>query len=278
MVTVEIDVSGVAELMRGIQNALVGIGGDGDATKLVRSESRLLAQEISQELGPRTVDKGIRKIKRDVGKHMAAPMIFQDTSKINGTNDIDWLSAGKNFLTGTAKANNLLSADVDTAYAALRADQQSKPEGRGLRYGILGKRGRKTVTTIDRLVVSKGVFKALIERLSQRVGRRRATFAETADKLEPDKSKAPAWVKKHFGTQDDRTMLNPAGLSNAADPVVEFGSSAPGITDAVSADFIRKAVKVREKKMLKKLDLILSGYAHQANAGKRPTKGFQPSP
>ncbi len=73
MIQVEsIDVRGLEFMLNGLRHAMIGSGKQGDLSKLVADETRLLSMEIAKQMSPKNQATGEANVKRDVGRFLAA--------------------------------------------------------------------------------------------------------------------------------------------------------------------------------------------------------------
>src|SRR5580765_6813712 len=123
-------------MLNGLRHAMIGTGKDGDLSKLVADETRLLSMEISKQVSPKNREVGERNVKRDVGHFLAAR---EDTlESFEGHGDIRWISYGPQFITGIDPDDDWRHADNAAAMTLLSVERQSE---RGSRYIDLGVRG-----------------------------------------------------------------------------------------------------------------------------------------
>jgi hypothetical protein len=272
MFTLEtIDISGLGRSLNGLSNALVGTGQTGALAMLVRTEVRQLAWEISNELGPKTLEKASAKMEKDLKKvfHPAANSrtgeayeLFEGKQAGNG--DTRWLYAGPNFLVGISPDDYVpgLSADqMQTIYNNLRHTD------RGIAWPQKGIRGKQHVIILNRLLVAKQRFKEFLKLKINRLGRLRAIFAYSAFLL--GHRNIPAWIKKHFDSvsADGRAIFDVSKLSGP-NPEITFGGSAPGVqSNPHIQKKIQTAIHRREEIAHAKLRKVLMGAVYDFNTG-----------
>lgn len=269
MITADVDVSQLGFLLNGIRHALIGTGHNGDLTELTKDETRLLAVELSNQVGPSALAKGEAKVQKDVNHFLVAPY----ENLIGGQRDgdgITWISAGPKFLTGVRNVDYFRETANQGMITFLY--RQAKEQDRGTKYVSLGKRGAQHVQLINRTVVSRGAREALALELATHVGRQKASFMETAISL--GHKGVPQWVRRHIPSP--KAINDQSGLSNAESPSITFGSSSRGISKM--GDRVKRAVRNRAAKMKKKLEGILFGYAQDVRSRKHPRKHFHASP
>lgn len=249
-----IDLSGLGSLIKGIRNALIGTGQKGDLTELVSDETRRLAMEISRP-NSKAQKKTESSIRRDIGKvFMALPAKPFSGEKRHGSG-VEWLAAGPNFLLGALPEQILKSGANKSLF------YRSKGKLPESRTRTVGTHGQQKVILSNRFMVSRAKIHALFTQIKKRVGIRDASFAETAQALK--ESKIPAASSRHFPTNKNITQLG--GLANAENPTITFGSNAIGV--GFLQGKVARAVKTRTRKMAHRLELILTGYAKDHNAG-----------
>jgi hypothetical protein len=263
MVAVEnIDLAGVGSLLNGIHHALIGTGSGGDLSAVVKDESRLLAEEIGKPPTSSAQKVLEKRIKGDIGKVFLAKPAKPFTGKQKGSGDVQWLYAGPGFLVG-CKEDRMLAGKVSLAGGeGKRLFYMARGRLPGQRFDDAGQieRGTQHAMLVNRFVVMKGAIKSLFRSLKEKVGRRDASFAETAKKL--GSNSIPAKSAKHFPTGKNTTRT---GLLNSETPEIVFGSDAKGVSGLAAK--VKKAIQTRERKMAYKLQKILSGYAQDAKTG-----------
>lgn len=280
-----IDIRGLDAMMKGLQNALVGSGQDGDIHLLLKSEARALATKCSELCGPKTQERGRKRIEA-AAKKVFHPMMNSKTGEPwslfkgpqadgNGTR---WLYAGPTFLAGVAKEDYRPDLDAVSMRQILRQDNSGlgRKAWQDMGEQVTGiftrkskyqaSRGKQHVMILRRIAVKPAKFNALVRDLGQRVGRMRATFAYTAAQYG---AKFPKWISDHFNSvkADGRAVFNDTKMQDPVAPAIEFGSTAPGITEPFFAGQINAAVKAREHILAEKLKKVLSGYTYDWNTG-----------
>jgi hypothetical protein len=271
MYTVSFDLSGMNRLLGAIQGALIFNGEEADARVLTKQEARLLAWEISRKLGPKNQAKAKKGIERDVKKQFAAlPSNAFDDEKAGGNIGVRWLYAGPNYLVGVSNGDYFPDAQPSAMEAIYNANGRGNSDRGQKRFVIDAKRGRQTVSIVNRIMVKRARLNGFISRLVGRVGRMRATFAYTANIL--GQKRIPGWVARHFQSvsADGKAIFNQEHLNHPTAPYIEFGSRAPGIHHFEEA--IEEAIRIRERRMAKRLRLILEGYAKDHAAGQSPRR------
>jgi hypothetical protein len=263
---VEIDLSGVGRLISGISNALIGTGGKGDLADVVVDETRLLAQECGSAPTKSQRSRIDRSIGGDIGKVFMRKPAKPFTGKKKGSGDITWLYAGPGFLVGANKDRIMSGSQPSAMKPILRTAHNRLPRQKFLDAGRI-EGGSQHAMLVQRFLAPVSAIKKLARELKKRVGKRDASFAETSEKLG---GKVPAGSANHFPTGKNITDPHIIGDS----PSITFGSKAVGVSGL--APKVQKSVKVREKKMARKLNLILTGYARQNSSGRPITKGAKP--
>ncbi len=266
MIVTEVDMRGTEFLLRGVRDALLGTGGD--ASHVVADEARLTAVEIANQVAPKDFDSGKRKLERDT-KGFLAPQPFENIDESRrGNSGVEWVTAGSNFLVGISSDDYKGWLSADEASKVLH-DEERKGH-RGAKYQTVGLRGKQHVMMIDRAVMTQGVIDSTLAKLSRRIGRLKASFWETAEKISAGKSRAPSFVSRHFPTKTN--ICNLSSLSDSQSPSITFGSNATGVGH--SHEKIKRALEVRKRKLAARLKHILTGYARDAAQGKRISKKY----
>ena len=265
MITASIDIGGFNRMLSAMQNAIVGTSQDsGIMLDVAKSEVKGLSLEINHRLGPTTLESARKYIGKDVRKTFAVgPSSAFTGEKRGGGSGIVWLQAGPEWLVGTKNDNPYPS--IDEMLKALRSDQ--KRGGRGNKYLFVGMRGRQHVKELNRWAVSRERIEALVQRIMERVGRMKGSFAMAAHKL--GFHGLPKWVTKHFDSLDSsgvgvyRLVIEGNQLA-----YIEFGSRAPKVvSNNKIQQSIREAILARRRIMNEKVKKILSGFAYDWNTG-----------
>lgn len=249
MINATVDISGLQQTLGALQRAT-----GKDSQTIVRDECRLLAMQISKLVGPNPRQALERRIERDVRSSLLATAPNIDPQH-QGTGDIRWISSGPRFLVGVPKALRPPS-NVEGIQKIIR-------EKRGKASIEISRRGRQRVYISNRAVITKAQVQQAVRQIKQRVGRFKASWAQTAAQL--GEGSIPQWISRHFPTPKNR-LIN---LSNLEDkPSIIFGSASPGARRFSS--LIQAAVKIRAKIVATRVRLILSGYRKDIARGIRP--------
>ena len=264
------DMTGLNELVSGLNGALIGSGGDGDIHRVLKSEAGQLAWDISQSLGPSTKSDALGKIERDMKQFLTTKPAYSNLDsdqQYSSVADFTWLQAGPNFLVGINDEDNMPGASGGEAVAILRAGQKSTPRGKA--YVSLGRRGKQHVYRLNRTRIAPSAFRAAKSLLSGKVGLLRASFAFAASVLIPAK-RIPEWIAAHFPSRaQGRAVFSDAGLSHPTEPFIEFGSNAAGVeSNPRISSKISGAVERRKVITRVKIQNVLKGYAYDWNTGR----------
>lgn len=266
MLTASIDTSGLQFVLGGLQNALIGTGGD--VSTIIKDESKLLALEIAKHVGPKSKQQKTKSIPKEVGRVFMPKPAINWGAKKQGDGSMIWLDAGPEFLTGIRRERyDIQINSIKSMYQAyLKAPNQTL----GKKYSLIGMCGKQHVQEINRIMVKRGVFKEFVAFMIGHIGRMKASFFMTAKKIEPSLV-APQWIEKHItGGKNPKNITDLSGLENLESPSVTFGSNAIGIGKFEGV--IQSSVKIREYKVAARLRLVLSGYSKDVAAGIRPRK------
>lgn len=261
MITATIDSTRHNVAMDSLFNAMCATGGD--AAKLVEQETRLLSKTIvnftppikSKWGNPKT--SGEMAIKAELYSLFseAEPRLIDEVGSKHGTKDINAFITNANGEKVNLQWANLdpLGSRMDEYHEKFQNRRGKVPRTKASGSGVWK----------ARVVVPKGSRDPYIKKLQARVGRARASFAQTAARLG---ATFPSWISRHFGAPiSDIAIMELSGLQNPVSPSVVFGSRAPGI-DRVR-DRVQAAVNFRAKVIVRKVKLILSGYNKDIAAG-----------
>lgn len=267
-VTADIDLAGLTKFNSQLFGALLGTGqgGEGDVHRFIKSEAGQLAWDISNAIGPKTKNKGIAAIARDVRKVFFGITVPVFPRPQQGQGDIQWLFASSkmNYLVGAHREDVL----PGIGQSAMKEAMKSASRERGPSWKDTGvNRGKQHVILISRIVTAPAKLAALVKEQSRKVGQLRASFAYTASKLVPGK-RIPGWVSAHFSTKaNGRAIYNEARLAGP-NPVIEFGSTAKGVnSNPYLVQKIYGAVERRKEIVKAKINKIVKGYTYNWNTG-----------
>jgi hypothetical protein len=263
-----VDTSGLQFLLRGLQNALIGSGGD--VSHIVRDESKLLAVEISKRVGPRDraktgerIDKSVRSRFAELGEEQNN---FEDNPGKEGHAFVKWYRCDENFLFGVARDLDMRHGDPETLAKAY-FDSKTVQGRMRLIFSFHHPRQKQRVAITMKILTSKAVLRQTVAVVKKGIGRLKASWFATAKKIDPSLV-GPEWVERHLkNNTTPRAITELGGLQNNESPSVEFGSKAAG-----AAKFSRVtefAVKVRKEKVKARLALVLSGYSRDVARGIR---------
>lgn len=265
MIAAQVDTTKAVAALESLSDALVGAGQD--ASNLVRDETRRLCKTITNFTPPlkgsgNAKQTGEHAIEREFKSLFseATPLLIDEVGSKFGVHDIR--TAFVTEQNGTRL--NLRWDNLDPTGNRME-DYHEKYQKNG--KVPLVKNVNNTVWAA-RVVVPVGSRDPFIKKIQQRVGRWKASFALAGAKLG---DKYPSWISRHFGSLSDISVADISGLSNKENPVVLFGSRAPG-NNKIRAS-IQAAVNARARAMVKRVKLILSGYAKDVANGIRPRAG-----
>ena len=270
---------------------LLGTGAtDGQCKDMLKTEAGLLAWEISEQLGPRTLPEGKAKVEKDVSKvffPIDENVPYFTGSKMGKQEDLQWLfayggkPAGKeaSFLVGAAPEDIITDRATDLRDIFYRANRDRGPAWQDLGERIpteVGKtrrykswRGRQHAIKINRVVVSRAAYDRLVRIVQAKLGELRASFARTAEAFNARK-RIPVWVTDKIGetTWNGKSIFNDAGLNHPTEPFIEFGSRAKGVeSNPLVRDRIHAAFVKRSFALAKKVKDLASGATYVWNTG-----------
>jgi len=266
-----IDLSGLNGQLQDLQDALIGAGQDGDLVTIVKDEGRLLAWEISKQLGPQEKSRGEAKVYQDAKRTYApGPLQAFPQSKRNGAggdSGLSWLYAGPEFLVGAEQEN--IQPNL-TATAMRQAQAANKARIKGKAWLDIGRRGKQAVLKWNRIIVTRGAFDSFVRSKNARVGRMRATFAYAAHML--GQGRIPGWISRHFQkvATDGRAIYDASKLQNKVAPSLQFGSGAPGIDNFT--EMIENGVERRTHLLSAKIGAIIASYSADWKAGRKVSR------
>ena len=268
--SVEYDMSELTKLISSLWFAIAGsTGADGDMQSLLKTEAGQLAWEISEQIGPKTLAEGNRKLEKDMRRTffpLASGPAEQFVGRQGKSNDL-WLFSysknGNSFLVGAHQF------DIVGNGTNLKPILYGDNARRGAAWGRVGNRGRQGVIVLNRKVVTESAYANLVASIRKGFGQARASFARTAMELVP-KKRIPAWVSAQIQATigNGKSLFDITGLNSKTDPFIEFGSRARGVvSNPKIADKIHNATKTRMMIVADKLKKVISGYKYQWDTG-----------
>lgn len=266
--TVMIDLSGLNGQLLALQDALVGAGQDGDLSTVIKGEGRLLAMEVSTQLGPKEKARGEAKVYQAVKQTFApGPETVFEASKRNGRggdSGLTWLYAGPDFLVGVPMEN------LQPGLSATQAREQQRGLNQkvsGNAWTKIGRRGKQAVMKWNRIILNRAAFDRLVRDKNTRVGRMRATFAYAAHLL--GQSRIPGWISRHFDkvAADGAALYDATKLNDRTAPALAFGSRVPGIENF--QEQIDRAVDNRFAKLTVRIAGLIQNYSADWKAGRK---------
>jgi hypothetical protein len=272
MITASVDTKGLQFMLNGLQNSLIGMGGD--ASTVVKDECRMLAVEISKRAAPRDRKKTAENIDKSVRSKFLALSADQGDG-FEGTNgglgesssgNVKWYAADRNFLFGVARDSDMRHADPQTLANIYYASKKKGGKTR-LILPFQHPRQHQRVAITTKITASKSGINAAIQIVKKGIGKLPASWFATAKKIQPSLM-GPQWIERHI--KGDKTTKSITDLSsmNSENSSITFGSKAIGVTKF--ARKIQGAIDLRAKKVSKRMNLIMSGYSRDVAAGIRP--------
>lgn len=273
MITTTIDTAELDFMLNGVKNSLIGSGGD--ISELTKDESRLLALQLTKLNYPRSRPALADKIAKNVSSRFA--LLDIDNSKSehglgignNGEGNTSWYAADRNFLYGSdSEAKDYRKASGDQVRDAFYSSKVSNGKAR-LVYGFTkSHRQHQRVAILRRIMVSKASLNRGIKAVQLSIGKLAASWFATAKTIDSS-SNAPEWVARHLtrGTHTTKSITDLSALHKYDHPSVTFGSTAVAAGSKKGIAQIKFALKVREKKLAARLNLILSGYSNDVAQG-----------
>lgn len=265
-----VDTTGLQTMLNGLQAALVASGQQGDCAQLVKSEARLLATEITRQVAPSDRQRTASIIREKFelrftalteGGHAADRAVGRDL-EISGRTSAEWYKANRNFLYGISPELDL--RDASPELVAKIFPRITKSRNLILDFKHPHKHQRVLIST--KVLTKRSTVNKAASIVVSHLGRMKASFAETAQKL--GWTSIPQWIAKHLPSP--KAISETSGLSRADSPSVTFGSTSRGVSS--QRGLVQRAVKRRERAMLNRMRLILSGYSKDVAKGMRPRK------
>lgn len=266
MVTVSsIDVSGLQYAISGLQSALIGTGGD--VSTIVADESKLLAKEIAHLIGPLDRKKTEDRIEKSVrSKFLALDDITNSKFNAKGgtSGNVVWYRCDANFLYGAEKDRDMRKASGEALADVYYSSRMLKGRTRIIADFSPARKHQKVAITA-RIITSKASLMRAVKSVQTAIGKLKASWFSTAKSIDHSLV-GPQWIERHIkGNRTTKSITDLTSMNVPEAPAVTFGSKALG-NDKFTR-LIDFAVKVRTKKVMARLDLVLSGYSHDVAAG-----------
>lgn len=254
--TIEIDTSGLRQMTRDLQDALGRAGKPADLTEIVRDESRRYCAEVVKLLPPHTAKEGQTAITRDQRSLFSAASSGLIKSVIGRKRKGQQLEHIDTVIT-THGGNplRLMWDRVDQRGANMKAHHHRLLDARGhAPKAYKSQPGEWRART----VVPEAKYKKYLKEQWKKVGRLKASVAATAVYL--GATRVAPWIRRHIKNGwTPKSITNPTGLRNGANPSLTFGSRARGMSRFVSV--WKDAARVRGEAMKRRIRLVRSGYA-----------------
>ena len=263
--TFELNADALVLKLDSLQEALLAKGQSGDAVQIVKGEVKQLSRTIvnfipplgsgGKEIGEHAVEVGIRSVFSE-----ASPELIDEIGAHYGIRDVTkaWITNKDNSRVSLSWDNIDPLGDRIAEYHGHYRDPRT-----GKTPPPLPK--QKGSLWAARVVVPSGTLQPYIDKVKQRVGMWKATWAFPAAQLGHHFAR---WISRHFGNIGDLTIYR-EDLNDPLRPSITIGSRFPGNFKMQSS--IEQAIKVRSKAVKRRIELILSDYARQFNSGSRVT-------
>lgn len=254
-------------MVNAIGNALVGTGGD--ASEVVKDESRLLAMGISKVAQPKNRKKTGERIARSFESKFKA--LSEDQTQGDhlgkpGSTGVRWYRADSKFLYGVAPDSDMRQASAETLLNIYY--HTKKIEGKTrivVDFNHPRKQQRVAITT--KVTVKKSTLNRAIAIAKLAIGKLPASWFATAKKIKPALV-APQWIERHIkGNKTTKSITDISRMAIPESPSITLGSRAVGVSKFSRP--IQFAIDLRAKKMNARLNLILSGYSRDVASGIR---------
>ena len=258
IISVDVDTSRLNVVLTGLREAL--IGQDKDVSRILVDEQRLLTRTIVNFTPPipskQARQRGELAVQKDLFSLIseADPRLIDRVGAKYGLKDID------TWRTTPGGRQHLLWENLNPSGSNLDALHNS------YRYPGTGRpkrmKGSNPAEWRARIVVAKGVRQLYVDKVKSHVGRWKAKWAYAAAKLG---DKYPNWISRHFSYVSSNTVFQ-SDLQNE-NPFILFGGR--GSNFAQNKAQIQGAVRFRVQTILKRIKLVVSGYAKDVAQGIR---------
>ena len=275
------DMRELTGLISSLWFAIAGSGAEhGDMQSILKTEAGQLAWEISEQIGPKTLAEGNRKLEKDMRRTFFPLSAGWDPAQAseNATNPADrqgktagilWLFGYKSKKSGGYFLVGAHTRDIVGNGTNLKPILYGDNSRRGAAWGRVGGRGHQGVIILNRKIVTPGAYASLAASIRKQFGQMRASFARTAMELVP-KKRIPAWVAAQIqaSVANGKSLFNITGLNHPTEPFIEFGSRARGVeSNPKIAEKIHNSTKARMKIVADKLKNVIDGYKYQWDTG-----------
>jgi hypothetical protein len=254
MITADLDISGWnAKAARYVTE--LGI----DGQKVIKTQAGLLVRTLINLTPPRKLGESQKAIDHNVKARFGlvsslSTGFVQGNGGKAGHGDVRWLFSTPHLLMGVEKDRDMTKAGSDELYKLYFAIRQRRG------YQERGLRGKQSVRIWQKVTTTEKQSKQVANRVKAHLGRQKAGWLPSYDELRPAGAAPPQWVTRH--RQGARgTFLS--GLMVPGAPSVTLVNRAFGIEK--SAIVVKQALQVRERAMVKDIDLYLKGVKKKAD-------------
>ena len=281
MLTNTIDSSGLNTALNGVKDALIGTGGD--ATEVVKDESRLFAMQMMKLSQPQDKKKLEGKIEKSVTERFFS---FENSEAMNedwkagvsssskwsgrqSSSGVEWFGATRNFLFGYDNGvRDMRKADGQAMANAYYTSAMKSGRANIIRE-FKWPRNQQRVAIVKKILTSPASLKRGVKVVQESIGKLSASWLASARQIDKTKSKAPAWIERHLrnGDKSSKSITDLSQANKSESPSVTVGSKARGASSEKGLGKVQFALKVRATKLQARLNLILSGYSQDVANG-----------
>lgn len=252
--TVEIDTSRLNQVLDGLRSALIGKGKD--VSTILVDEHRRLTRTIVNFTPPLPKANakwiGEQAVRRDL-EGLISETSFRMIDSVGSEKGLKNIDTYR-MIGGQRKHLLWDRIVVNPAELAELHPQYRNARGRVPRERSLGENVWNA-----RIMVERGNRAPYIKAVQSRVGRWKAKWAYAAAQLG---DRYPAWISRHFGYASSRATFVVNEGENCS---ITFGGRGPGF--ARDKTKIKAAVNFRVKVILRRIKLVISGYAKEIAQG-----------
>jgi len=228
---------------------------------VVREQAGLLQREIVNGLPPKSRESMRAGIQKEIKSYFAVDpggdKWWPKQSKKSGQGPMLWLYASPAVLVGIQRELDLRRAPTSAVLSWLRMAQKNEQLGSSLNARItIDRRGAQSVVALMKPLISERKLISLVNGLTRRAGRLKASFALGWSQLNPQRRLA-AWIARHLPNGPlGKTQINLSGKA----PSVTFGSWAHGNAHPYAKRAISRAVTGRLAKLRANIAYRMRGY------------------
>lgn len=226
--------------------------------KVLRKECGELDKTLIRLTPPRDPAKLRAKIKGQVESKMDAINFDTFAGEKMGKGDIKWYAASPHYLFGIAADKDMTKAGTEELRQVYLSILYIK--GRARQIEPIKGHPTQRAAILQNVLTTKGQRAELVKKLQSHVGRLKAGWLVSYDRLSPGGgNQPPGWVTRHRAGARGYFIDQSRGTKQ---PSITLANTAVGSGSAAMLGIARAAVGLRVRAMKTNLRLLLSGHKH----------------